>query len=412
MGFIQFLIDPVTFIARWLQMLLVGWGIPAGWTQFILFVLGAGALGTGALMFTIALIWFERKLIGRFQDRFGPNRVGPWGIFQPFADMGKIFTKEYITPDGADPVPFYLAPILVVMSVVSLWAVIPFTLTVVGVELNVGVLYIIGIGGIGELAIIFAGWGSNNKYAMLAAFRALAQLISYEVPMVIALLMPVMFSGKMGLNDIVQAQDVWYIVLCPLAALIFFITSTAENGRTPFDLLEADSELVAGFNIEYSGLRFGFYYVADFLHAFTIGLLFAILFLGGWRGPFVEQVPVLGVFYLFAKAGIVYFIGNWMRASLPRFRIDQMMDVNWKILTPTALALVILTAVVDKLIAPELLYLQAAILFVLNVALLVVIGKVIDWYWARRPRPKVVATLRPVARYERTSAQPHPGAGQ
>jgi NADH-quinone oxidoreductase subunit H len=216
-----------------------------------------------------------------------------------------------------------------------------------------------------------SGWGSNNKYALLAAFRSVAQLLSYEVPLVIALLVPVMLSGSLSLNGIVRGQIVPYIFLAPVAAFVFFLTSIAEVGRSPFDLTEAESELVAGFNLEYSGLKFGMFYVADFLHAFTISLLFAVLFLGGWHGPYAEQYPMLGLLWFFLKAGVVYFLGVWMRVSFPRFRIDQMMAISWKILTPLAIASVILTALIAKLI-PEGGIIQFGSLVAANLVLVVV----------------------------------------
>ncbi len=219
--------------------------------------------------------------------------------------------------------------------------------------------------------MVLSGWGSNNKYALLAAFRSVAQLLSYEVPLVIALLVPVMLSGSLSLNGIVRGQTVPYVLLAPVAAFVFFLTSIAEVGRSPFDLTEAESELVAGFNLEYSGLKFGMFYVADFLHAFTISLLFAVLFLGGWHGPYAEQYPMLGLLWFFLKAGVVYFIGVWMRVSFPRFRIDQMMAISWKILTPLAIASVILTALIAKLI-PEGGLIQFGSLVAANLVLVVV----------------------------------------
>lgn len=340
--------DPVQFIAEWLRGVLLGWGMPPNGVELVLTVLGAGTIALLAMLWVVFLIWYERKLIGRIQDRFGPNRVGPWGIFQPIADMLKIFTKEYITPAGVDRIPYNLAPILAVASVLLIWAVIPFTMTVMGVNLNVGIVYIIASGGLGVLGIILAGWSSNNKYALLGGFRAVAQLVSYEVPMVVSLLIPVILSGSLGVNDIVMAQRIPYLLSAPVAALIFFITSMAETGRSPFDLTEAESEIVAGFNIEYSGLKFGMFYVAEFLHAFTVSLLFATLFLGGWRGPLAEQIPLLGFVYLVVKTFVVYFVVILFRGSLPRFRIDQMMDLNWKLLTPLALVSLIVSALVAK----------------------------------------------------------------
>ncbi len=180
--------------------MLISWGLSTELSRILLYILGAFALAIGAMIFTVFLIWLERKLIGRYQDRFGPNRVGPFGIFQTIADMLKIFTKEFITPDGADRIPYNLAPILNVAGVLFVYAVLPFAINFLGVNLNVGVLYIIAAGAIGELGIILAGWGSNNKYALFGAFRAIGQMISYEVPMILTLLIPVMFSGSMGLN--------------------------------------------------------------------------------------------------------------------------------------------------------------------------------------------------------------------
>jgi NADH-quinone oxidoreductase subunit H len=392
-----FLNDPVNFIAQWLQGLFTGAGLTTGVAVFLTNLIGAGALATGALLLVVFLIWLERKMIGRIQDRLGPNRVGPWGIFQTFADMGKIFTKEHITPAGADRVPFNLAPVLAVAAVLMVWAVIPFGISLYGVNLNVATLYIVAVGSLGEMAVVLAGWGSNNKFALLAAFRAVAQLISYEVPMVLSLLLPVMFSGSMGMNDIVKAQGVWYVFLAPIPAFIFFLTSIAEVGRAPFDLIESESELVAGFNIEYSGLKFGMFYVADFLHAFTISLLFATFFLGGWRGPGAETYPLLGFVYYLIKTGLVYFLGVLMRGSLPRFRIDQMMDLNWKFFTPLSLAVLAASALVDKLIPTGQTVLQVIVLLAVNAAIAFAADRMLERSARRNPRPVVASTPRPVA---------------
>lgn len=345
----EFLRDPISFIGNWLEGLLLGWNIAPAAATVIVTLLGAFILGTFSLALVVFTIWLERKLYARIQDRLGPNRVGPWGIFQTFPDMVKIFTKEYITPDGADKVVYNLAPILTVSAVILLWAVIPFAPTIVGSEVNVGILYIVAVGALGTLGIIMAGWSSNNKYALLGAFRTVSQMVSYEVPMVLALLVPVLLGRTMGVNSLVEAQSVWFIVLSPLAAFLFFLSAQAEIGRAPFDLLEAESELVAGYQIEYSGLKFGMFYVGEFLHAFTVSALMATLFLGGWRGPWAEQWPILGVAYFFAKTFIVYFFVIVLRITMPRLRIDQMLNFNWKLLTPIALVLLIGTALVEKI---------------------------------------------------------------
>jgi NADH-quinone oxidoreductase subunit H len=350
-AFLNFLKDPVNGIANWLHDLLTGWGLAADAATIIIQLLGAFVVCMAALLMVVLLIWVERKLYARIQDRLGPNRVGPWGILQTIPDMVKIFTKEYITPDGADKVPYNLAPILAVSAVLLIWAVLPLAPTIYGSNIDVGILYIVAVGAIGTLGIILAGWASNNKYALIGAFRTVSQMVAYEVPMVLALLVPVLLARTMGVNSLVQAQSVWFILVAPVAALIFLITSQAELGRAPFDLLEAESEIVAGFQVEYSGLKFGMFFVGEFLHAFTVSLLMATLFLGGWRGPFAEQWPILGTVYLFLKAAIVYFVVVLMRIALPRFRIDQMLNFTWKVLTPLALVLLMLTAVTEKILS-------------------------------------------------------------
>jgi len=347
----EFLIDPISFLGNWLQGLFEGFGMSTGLATGLVMFLGAGALGTFSLVLVIFTIWLERKIYARIQDRLGPNRVGPWGILQTFPDMIKIFTKEYITPEGSDKVVYNLAPVLAVAAVILIWAVLPLAPTIIGSEINVGVLYIVAVGAIGTLSLIMAGWSSNNKYALIGAFRAVSQMVSYEVPMVIALLIPVLLSGTMGINSIVESQNVWFIFMVPVAGLLFFISSQAEIGRAPFDLLEAESELVAGYQTEYSGLKFGMFYVGEFLHAFTVSALTASLFLGGWRGPGAEQSAFLGIFWFFLKTFIVYFMVIVLRISMPRLRIDQLLNFNWKFLTPLALTLLIATAIVEKFIA-------------------------------------------------------------
>jgi NADH-quinone oxidoreductase subunit H len=394
----NFWTDPIGFIVQWLTNLLTSWGASPELVQFILTLLGAFIMPLVAMLFVIFLIWYERKLYGRMQDRLGPNRTGPFGIFQTFADMGKIFTKEIITPTGVDRIPYNLAPILAVGAVLLVWAVIPLTSNIVGAPLSVGLLYIIAAGGFGELAIMLAGWSSNNKYALLGGFRAAALLVSYEIPMVLCMLIPAMLAGSLNVTEIVANQDVPYLLVAPVAALIFFITQVAESGRAPFDLTEAESEIVAGVNVEYSGLKFGMFYVAEFLHAFTGSLLFATLFLSGYRGPFVEQFPLLGLVYLFAKTFIVYFVSILFRGALPRFRMDQMMNLNWKVLTPLALTMVFVTALVDKAVvslAGDLLLVRTVVLLVVNLVIYWIATRMIER--GTRIERKVVSGPRPLA---------------
>jgi NADH-quinone oxidoreductase subunit H len=352
MDFAKLFSDPVGTIRDLLTTFLTGLGLAPQAANVILIVMGVVIIASFCLLLPLFLIWFERRVVARMQDRMGPNRVGPQGLLQTIADAIKLLIKEDITPLGADKLVYNIAPILSVVAVISMWAVVPFAATILGTSLNVGVLYIVGVGSLGTLAIMMAGWSSNNKYALLGAFRTVAQLVSYEAPLILSLFIPVLLARSMDLNEIVQAQSVWFIVAAPIAALIFFVTSVAEVGRTPFDLLEAESEIVAGFHIEYSGMKFGMFFVAEFMHAFTVGALTGVLFFGGWRGPWVEQVPLLGVVYFMLKAFAGYFIVILMRSALPRIRIDHMLDLNWKFLVPVSLAAIVVTIVVDKLVPP------------------------------------------------------------
>jgi len=250
--------------------------------------------------------------------------------------------------------------------------VMPLAPGLTGADINVGLLYIIAIGALGTLGIIMAGLSSNNKYALLGAFRTVAQMLSYTVPLILALLIPVMLAGSMGMSTIVEAQSsTWFIFLAPLAALIFFVSSLAELGRTPFDLLEAESEIVAGFHIEYSGMGFGMFMMGEFVHAFTISALFAVIFLGGWQGPGVESFPPLGFVYFMLKTLAVYFVIIWIRGTFPRIRIDQMNTFNWKFITPLALAVFITTALLDKL-AVEAGFNRTAVLLAANAIIVLV----------------------------------------
>jgi NADH-quinone oxidoreductase subunit H len=323
-------------------------GLSHGLAVFLAKAVGVFVVGAFGLLWTLLGIWIERKAAGRFQDRLGPNRVGPFGLIQTIADTVKILLKEDLMPVGVDRWVFNLAPILSVVSVMLIWAVVPFSPIWIGADLNIGVLYLIAVGAFGTIAVLMAGWSSNNKYALLSAFRSVAQLISYEVPMVLALVVPVLLAGSMSTQAIVEQQHIMYLFAVPLTVLIFLISGQAETGRGPFDLLEAESEIVSGFHIEYSGMKFGMFYVAEFLHAFTIGVLTAILFMGGWRGPFADDAPLLGFVYLMIKSMAAYMVLIWVRMTLPRLRIDQLLDFNWKFLVPLSLVNLLVVAFVWK----------------------------------------------------------------
>ena len=326
-------------------------GLDPALSQFISILIGVVMVTLFPLIVVIFLIWVERKIAARIQDRLGPNRVGPFGLLQSVADAVKLITKEDITPIGADRVVYNIAPILSVVAVLLIWAVIPFTPLHIGVDLEIGVLYFLAVASLATLGIMMAGWSSNNKYALLGAFRSVAQLVSYEVPLVMSLLVPILLAGTMGMQDIVNAQrGMWFIVSAPISAFLFFIASQAETGRGPFDLLEAESELVAGFNIEYSGMKFGLFFAGEFVHVLTNALLLATLFAGGWVGPFVDQVPLLGLVYLSVKSTVFYLASLLLRNTVPRVRIDQLMNFNWKFLVPVSIANLVMMAFLLKLV--------------------------------------------------------------
>ena len=345
--------DLINVIRDWLYNLMISWGASQDLAGFVLQVLGSILVVILCFVIVIALIWVERKLAGRIQDRFGQNRAGPFGIFQSFADIIKIFTKEYVTPTGADKSLFNIAPVLAMASVLAIWAVFPFAINVIGADVNVGVLYIVAIGSFGILAILMAGWSSNNRYALLGASRSVAMLISYEIPMVISLLIPVLLTKSMQLSAIIEAQRPWwFLIVAPTAALFFLISSMAEIGKAPFDLLEAESELVAGFMVEYSSTPYLLFMLGEYVAIVTMCSLATILFLGGWLPPLdiwpLNAVP--GIFWFIAKATFMFFMFAMVKAMVPRYRYDQLMRLGWKVMLPLGLANMAVTALVVALI--------------------------------------------------------------
>ncbi len=361
-------------IGDWWHALLQGAGLSSGWIVFLdALVITLILLGLG-LTSVLFAVWLERKLAARVQDRLGPNRVGPYGLVQTVADALKLLTKEDITPDNAERLSYNLAPGLAVFAVLMLLLVIPFGPGLIGADINVGVLYLVAMGSVGIMAILMAGWSSNNKYALLGGFRAVAQLLSYEIPMILSMSVPVLFAGTMSMEKLVeqQAHGRWFGVVMPAAFFLYFLAALAENERTPFDLLEADSEIVAGYHIEYSGMKFAWFFLAFFLNTLILSAIATTLFLGGWRGPFVEQVPALGIFYFLAKSFVLVFAFMWIRATFPRLRIDQMMAFAWKVMVPTGLVLVLVAAVFVKLpVAPLV---RDVLLFLVNVFILLVVA--------------------------------------
>lgn len=313
--------------------------LPSWAVTLILMVLGIVTLSTIVLVGFMYTTLAERKVVGRIQDRLGPNRVGPFGLLQPIADMIKMFTKEDITPRGADRLTFNLAPVVVAAAALLIFAAIPVGRGLIGADLSVGLLYILAVSSVSVIGILMAGWGSRNKYALLGAMRAGAQLVSYEIPMVLAAIGPLLLAGTMSMNGIVEAQGVvWFILLQPLGFLIFFIAGVSEANRTPFDLPEAESEIVAGYHVEYSGMKFGLFQMAEFISTIGISAIAATLFLGGWQGPLLP-----GYVWFTAKTVLLVFVFLWLRGTLPRLRVDQLMGFAWKALVPLALLNILIT---------------------------------------------------------------------
>lgn len=300
-----------------------------------------GVLGS-ALTAAAALIWVERRLLAVFQDRYGPNRVGPFGLLQVVADMIKIFTKEDWIPPFADRVVFVLAPAVIVGSVLASFAVLPFVPGIVVADLDVGVLFFLAMSSLAVYGVVLAGWSSNNKYALLGGLRAAAQMISYEVFLGLSLMGVVAMTGSFSLVDIVEAQrGTWFVVPQFLGFVLFVIAASAESRRAPFDLPEAESELIAGFHVEYSGMKFGMFYVAEYMGLWLVSALVTVLFFGGWLGP---VLPPAAWFLLKTTFFVAFFI--LVRASLPRPRFDQLMGFAWKVMLPLALANLVVTGAI------------------------------------------------------------------
>lgn len=349
----EFIKDLFVNIGFWFRDLLVGAGLPDIWVHVLTLVAGAFVLGLVLVLSLFFLIWYERKIVARIGDRLGPNNSGafggPYGLLQAVADTVKIFTKEDLIPTVAGRWVFNIAPMLSFAVAIAVWAVIPLGKGMIGSDLSIGVFYILSLGSMGMISILMAGWGSNNKYAMLGALRSIATLISYEIPQVLSVLTVVMVAGSFSLQDVIASQDVPFLFALPLTALIFLLAALSELGKRPFDLVEADSEIVAGYVIEYSGIKFGMFFLAEFINQLMLSALFAILFLGGWRGPWVDQAPALGTIWLVLKTFALVLVFQFCQYTFPRLRIDQILGFCWKFLTPLALVNVSVIALAGKL---------------------------------------------------------------
>ncbi len=330
------------------------------------------------LTIVMGFIYFERRALGRIQSRLGPNRTGPFGLLQPVADAIKVLLKEDIIPDKADKLVHWLAPIVAFFPVMLIFAVIPFQNGAMLVDLDIGILYIMAVSSVSTIGIFMAGWSSGNKYSLLGAMRAVASVVSYEIPLVLSIIGVILLSGSLSMNQIVIAQNIPFILLQPLGFLLFFISGCAEINRSPFDMLEADSEIVAGFHTEYSGMKFAMFYLAEYAEALAMSAIIATLFLGGWRGPVLP--PWL---WFIIKIFVVFFLMIWTRSTLPRVRIDQLMALAWKGLFPLALINLFITGVEVLLWPAGLPWLAVLINIVIMVVLLLLWSRFFKLGWGR-----------------------------
>jgi len=339
-------------IFRWAYGLLIDLGLPPIWVTLVSYtVLGALVFGVLSLL-ALFLVWWERKIAGHIQQRFGPMRNGWHGWYQTIVDAVKLLQKEDVVIDARDKVVFFWAPVLCFVAAFLAYICIPFGKGLIVADLNIGILYIMAVTTFTIIALLMAGWGSNNKYALLGGMRSAAQVVSYEVPMVASILAVVIYAGSLSMVDIVQSQHGnvifnWFIFRVPfgpIAFLTYIVAATAEANRVPFDIPEAEQELVAGFNIEYSGMKFAMFFLAEFVNLFTVSAIAVTLFLGGWDGPWLPS----WVWFLLKTLGVILLL-MLFRWTYPRLRVDQLMEFAWKFLVPVTFANLILAAVMKYL---------------------------------------------------------------
>lgn len=349
---------------------------PGGfWWHWLVFTIIILAFVVGMVM---AFIYTERRAMARMQARLGPNRTGPFGVLQPVADAIKVLLKEDIIPNKADKLVYWLAPAVAFTPALMIFAVIPFQNGALLADLNIGILYVAAVSSVTAVGIFMAGWSSSNKYSLLGAMRDVAVVVSYEVPLVLSIASVVLIAGSLSLNQIVVSQTIPFILLQPLGFIIFFLAGSAEINRSPFDLLEADSEIVAGFHTEYSGMKFAMFYLVEYAEALALSCIITTLFLGGWRGPFLP--PWL---WFVIKVMAVFFLMVWVRTTLPRVRIDQLMALAWKVLFPLALLNLLFTAIQVLAIPMAMSWLMIVINFALAVILITLWARLFKVGWGR-----------------------------
>ncbi len=369
-------------------------GLAPGGLEWLAFLVAGGILAfaviNAVVMSGAIYTWFERRALGRFQSRLGPNRWGPFGLFQPFADVLKLLSKEDVVPEPADRVVFHIAPLFLAIPVLLVFAVIPFGENSFLGQLNVGVLFIVGVTGIHTFGVFMGGYASRNKYALFGSMRGVAMLISYEVPMALALTGVALAAGSLALSDIVDSQNIFFVVTQPLGFLVFMTAASAEMSRAPFDMIEAESELGSGYHTEYSGIKFAVFQLAEFLAPIATAVITTALFLGGTKG----FDPIPGQIWFVAKTIAVVCFLVWFRATWPRLRVDQIMAFAWKGLFPMSLLNMFLIAVEMQIfqddagvISGDSLLVMAAINWAVTIATIVVFAHLLGQGRLRRPAP-------------------------
>jgi len=326
-------------IARALSSWLVSLGLTSWWADLVLLVLQWTCIVMIITLNVLILIWLERKISAFIQQRLGPNRLGPYGFFQTIADTLKLLTKEDIIPSRTDKWIFMTAPMFFIIVAVMLYAVLPMGKDMTVVNLNVGLFYFISVGSLSTICLLMAGWGSNNKWSLLGAMRAVAQMISYEIPLAFSLLGVVMITGSLNLSEIVVAQHrIWFIILQPIAFVTYFIAATAELNRGPFDMPEAEQELTAGAYTEYTGMRWALFFLAEYTNLVAVSALASTLFLGGWQGPILPSW-----LWIILKTYLIMLVFMWLKWTFPRIRMDHLMSFSWKVLIPVSLLNIVIT---------------------------------------------------------------------
>ncbi|AEF93984.1 NADH dehydrogenase (quinone) [Desulfotomaculum nigrificans CO-1-SRB] len=332
-------------IASGIRSGLASAGLPGGANDFILLFLKLGGILVYILVSALWLVYMERKVSAYMQCRVGPNRVGPCGLLQTTADIGKLISKEIIIPRCADKKLFLLGPILIFMPPLAVFAVAPFGKGMVALDLNIGVYYFLAVASLSTVIIWMSGWASNSKYSLIGGMRVVAQMVSYEMPLILSILGVIILAGTLNMSEIIEAQQkVWFIFLQPLGFLIYLIAGVAETNRTPFDLVEGESEIISGPFTEYSGMGFAMFFLAEYANVVLVSVMATTLFLGGWLAPFGLTFIPSWIWFLI-KVYIMIFLFMWFRWTYPRIRVDQLMEFGWKVLVPLSIANIFLTGI-------------------------------------------------------------------